>query len=55
MILFARQIPDGSTQTADVCIIGAGPAGITIANEIAGVGAGVNLSSFSRSERACSS
>lgn len=35
MIEDARQIPPGSTVSADVCIIGAGAAGITIARELA--------------------
>src|ERR1700678_3759445 len=35
MIEDARQIPPGSTISADVCIIGAGAAGITIARELA--------------------
>jgi choline dehydrogenase-like flavoprotein len=31
-----RQLPPGSTITADICLIGAGAAGITIAREFAG-------------------
>jgi choline dehydrogenase-like flavoprotein len=36
MIVDARSIPDGLEITADLCIIGAGAAGITIANELIG-------------------
>src|SRR5579872_6636065 len=36
MIEDARRIPAGSTVTGDVCIMGAGAAGITIARELAG-------------------
>jgi choline dehydrogenase-like flavoprotein len=36
MIDDARSIPRGKTLTCDVCIIGGGPAGITIAKELAG-------------------
>ena len=34
MILDSRQLPNGSTIQADVCIVGAGAAGITIAREL---------------------
>ena len=33
MILDARKIPDGQVLEADVCIIGAGAAGISLARE----------------------
>ncbi len=36
MIVDARSIPDGVEITADLCIVGAGAAGITIANELSG-------------------
>jgi choline dehydrogenase-like flavoprotein len=35
MIIDARDLPDGATLTADVCIVGAGAAGITLALELA--------------------
>lgn len=35
MIIDATEIPDGSLQEADICIVGAGPAGITAALELA--------------------
>ncbi len=35
MIIDARELPDGETLTADVCIVGAGAAGITMALELA--------------------
>ena len=38
MLLDARQVAPGSTLTADVCIIGAGAAGITLARALAGSG-----------------
>ena len=38
MLVDARQIPDGSAVEADVCIIGGGAAGITIAREFADAG-----------------
>jgi choline dehydrogenase-like flavoprotein len=34
MLLDARSIPDGKVMTADVCIVGAGAAGITLAMEL---------------------
>ncbi|HLZ70245.1 MAG TPA: GMC family oxidoreductase [Dehalococcoidia bacterium] len=36
MLIDANALPDGATLSADVCIIGAGPAGITVARELAG-------------------
>jgi choline dehydrogenase-like flavoprotein len=39
----ARGLPDGGRITADVCIVGAGPAGITVARELAGTGIQVAL------------
>ncbi len=38
MISDARDIPDGSTITTDICIIGAGAAGVTLGCELAGSG-----------------
>lgn len=38
MFLDIRTLPDGSTVEADVCIVGAGPAGIVLASELAGSG-----------------
>jgi choline dehydrogenase-like flavoprotein len=35
MISDARSIPDGTTLQTDVCVVGAGPAGITLAREFA--------------------
>lgn len=35
MFIDGREIPRGSTQQADLCIIGAGPAGITLARQLA--------------------
>jgi len=43
MIIDARSMPDGTTVEAEVCIVGAGAAGITLANELAGHGVGVIL------------
>ncbi len=36
MLVDGRAVPDGSVVTADLCIIGSGAAGITIARELAG-------------------
>lgn len=38
MLIDARNVPDGTTLDADVCIIGGGPAGLTVAREIAAPG-----------------
>ncbi len=38
MIADALEIPDGSVLDTDVCVIGAGPAGLTLARELAGSG-----------------
>lgn len=38
MLLDMRSLPDGSTIQADLCIVGAGPAGLTIAKRLAGKG-----------------
>lgn len=38
MLLDARNVPDGTTLDADVCIIGGGPAGLTTARELAAPG-----------------
>jgi choline dehydrogenase-like flavoprotein len=35
MIIDARSLPDGHTIEADICIVGAGTAGLTVANEFA--------------------
>lgn len=43
MIDDARTLPDGQTLDADLCIIGAGAAGITLAREFAGSGKSVLL------------
>ena len=36
MIHDARKLPDGEQIEADICVVGAGAAGITIATELAG-------------------
>lgn len=36
MLVDARTLPTGEIVEADVCIVGAGPAGITLAREFAG-------------------
>ncbi|MEJ0071255.1 MAG: FAD-dependent oxidoreductase [Pseudomonadota bacterium] len=38
MFVKAHQIDDGATLACDVCVIGAGAAGLTIAHELAGSG-----------------
>ena len=43
MWLDARQLPQGQVLDCDVCIVGAGAAGITIARELAGSGLSVLL------------
>jgi choline dehydrogenase-like flavoprotein len=43
MLSDAREVPEGSTVEADVCIVGAGAAGITIARELIGSGLRVLL------------
>lgn len=37
----ARRLPDGEVRSADVCIVGAGPAGITVARDLRGSGLSV--------------
>jgi len=39
----ARALPDGEVRAADVCIVGAGPAGITVARDLRGSGLSVVL------------
>ena len=41
MFLDATDIDDGATLECDVCIVGAGAAGLTIAHELAGSGLSV--------------
>src|SRR5204862_7347028 len=41
MLLDLRQIPDGTALDADLCIVGAGAAGITIARQFVGRAVGV--------------
>lgn len=43
MFIDARQLPDGHRIETDVCIVGAGAAGIAIATEIEGSGIGVTV------------
>ena len=43
MLTDARALADGTTLDADVCVIGAGPAGIAVALELAGTGIDVLL------------
>lgn len=38
MIVDARELPDGTELAADVCVVGSGPAGITLALELQGSG-----------------
>ena len=41
MLIDASDLTDGQTVTADICVIGAGPAGISLANEFLGTSASV--------------
>src|SRR5919204_4067146 len=43
MLVDAHTLPGGETIDADVCIAGAGPAGLTVALELARAGVGVVL------------
>ncbi|MGE5506175.1 MAG: GMC oxidoreductase [Actinomycetota bacterium] len=43
MILDARELPDGARLEADVAVVGAGPAGITLSGELLGSGLSVLL------------
>ena len=43
MLRDARDVPDGSTVSTDVCIVGAGPAGIALARDLIASGASVHL------------
>jgi choline dehydrogenase-like flavoprotein len=43
MLRDARDVPDGSTVSTDVCIVGAGPAGIAVARDLIASGASVHL------------
>lgn len=43
MLIDARQLPENERLTADVCIVGAGAAGITLASELRGSGLSVIL------------
>lgn len=43
MFLDARELPDGTRLETDVCVIGGGAAGMTIARELAGLSAQVAL------------
>jgi choline dehydrogenase-like flavoprotein len=43
MFIDARTLPEGSTLDGDICIIGGGAAGITLARDLAGGGRKINL------------
>jgi choline dehydrogenase-like flavoprotein len=43
VFLDARELPDGHRTVTDVCIVGGGPAGLTIARRLAGSGLSVTL------------
>src|SRR5437762_13482021 len=38
MLADARAVPDGGTLNCDVCVVGAGPMGLSFAQEVAGDG-----------------
>lgn len=43
MLIDARQLPSGTTLEAAICIVGAGPAGLTLARRLRGLGAKIVL------------